>query len=498
MQAVVGSSTLVGVEAVGVEVQADVSNGLPSFTIVGLADTAVQEARDRVRSALRASGFDFPSRRVLVNLAPAPLKKRGTGFDLAIAASILLATEQIPRGCLEGARVVGELALDGTVRSIPGLLAHAVDAGLAGVRLIGPKAGTDAWVLASDADIRMLEHIRELASGGRQPERQPRDCIADPRVTRHAVDLCDVFGHEMPKRALELSAAGAHNLLMHGPPGSGKSLLARALCGVLPRTTEQERVESATVHSVAGLDERPLLAGGRPFRAPHHSCSTAGLVGGGSPLRPGEASLAHNGVLFLDEMNEFSPSSLQALRQPLEDKSITLVRADGSVTLPAAFVLVGAINPCPCGFLGDERHPCRCSEGQISKHRARIGGPLLDRFDLNVRVDRIDPDLLLSLRSAGECSDEYRFRAEAARDFAMRSRGELHIGLCGDDLLRACRLSGQAAKHLSDTATRTGMSGRGVTRVMRVARTIADLDASDVVRAEHVLESLAFRTASNV
>ncbi len=488
----VHTATVVGTHAVPVTVEVDVGPGLPSFIVVGLGDAAVLESRDRVRAALRASGYTFPSARVVVNLAPAPLRKHGTGFDLPIAAAILAATAQVPGRAVAG-HLVGELSLDGRVRAVPGVLAHALVAREASRPLLLAQESTRNASVVNDLEVcglTDLSQLRVTGLSGASPVEPPEWTGGEP--DRTLPDLSEVAGHEVAKRALEIAAAGGHNILFVGPPGSGKTMLASRLGPLLPPLTPAERLEVAVIHDVAGLDPQHALSGRRPYRAPHHSCSLGGLVGGGSPLRPGEISLAHTGVLFLDELPEFGPAALQALRQPMEDGYISLVRADGHIRFPARFALIASANPCPCGYHGDSAHPCECNQTQIRRYRTRIGGPLMDRIDIRLRVDRVDPGIIVSSHRS-ESSEAVRLRVLAARERAMACGRGPSSGLRGKELLHACRLDDKAREQLTAQARSLHLSGRSVTRLLRVGRTIADLDGSDRVTPEILDEAVSYR-----
>lgn len=407
------SATIRGVEAVPVSVEVVISNGIPGFAIVGMADAAIQESRERVKAALRSSGFVMPTEKIVVNLAPGALRKTGSGFDLPIALGILAATGQIDPEAIRDALVVGELSLGGGVRCSAGMLAYQRCAASLGLNLVAgiPDEGLIELEGLTCKLLERLSHIREprFASA-------PALCLDGLRPSG---DYSEVLGHEMAKRALQVAAAGGHGVIMVGPPGSGKTMLAQRFGSILPELHEQERLESALIHSVVGEDVTGILAGQRPFRSPHHSATAAGLVGGGSPPRPGEASLAHNGVLFLDELSEFKASVLQTLRQPLESGSITLTRADGAYAFPARFQFLAATNPCPCGYFGDPAGRCRCAPAAVQAYQNRIGGPLLDRIDIRIDVWRSDSRELLK-REAGKSSAELREGVERARAFARR------------------------------------------------------------------------------
>jgi magnesium chelatase family protein len=469
---------LVGLEPRRVEVEAHVRKGIPSFAIVGLADKACQEARERVRSGIAAAELEFPECRVTVNLAPAELRKSGSGFDLPIALAVLAASQQVPRAALERHASVGELALDGRLRRVGGVLAVAEGARRLGIeRLLCPS---DAAAEASLAGVEPIP-IRHLADavaylrGELEPDAPPPPRAQERPATP---DLADVRGQERARRALELAAAGGHNLLLGGPPGTGKTMLARRLPGILPPLDEEAALEVTRIHSVAGLlpPEHPLVSE-PPFRAPHHSASTAAIVGGGPSLTPGEASLAHRGVLLLDELAEFARPALEALRQPLEDGFIAVARVAGRVVFPARFQLVATMNLCPCGARGDPAVECRCSAQRIARYRDKLSRALLDRFDLVLAVPRARAVELAG--SAGEPSAPVRERVVAARELLVR-----------EPLPRVP----EADELLTRAVERLPLSGRGRARVARVARTIAALAGDEAVRPEHVAEALSYRS----
>jgi len=499
MLARVQSAALVGVDAVPVDVEVDVSSGLPAFAIAGLADSSEQDAKERVRAAVKNSHREVPARRILVNLAPADVRKEGAAYDLPIALGLLLATGQLRRGALDEAVAVGELALDGRVRPVPGVLAVALLArDLGARRLFVPQDNAvEAAVVAGPAVVPVgsLTEAVQVVDGSRPPR-----VVAPPATSpegRDEVDFAEVKGQSHAKRALLVAAAGGHHVLLIGPPGGGKTMLARRLPTILPPLEDEEALEVTKIHSVAGLiPPGSGLLRSRPFRAPHHSASRNALVGGGSVPRPGEISLAHHGVLFLDELAEFHRDVLEVLRQPLEEGMVTIARVQATVALPARFMLVAAMNPCPCGHFGDPQRTCACTPAQLQRYRSRISGPLLDRFDLHVEVPRLSPAEVAAAPD-GESSATLRGRAAAARARQRARFARTRVGynalLAGRHLRRFCALDERAAALLRCALERLHLSARAYDRILRVARTIADLEGAEEIGAAHVAEAIQYR-----
>ena len=501
----VTTATVIGLNAYKVSVETDVLNGLPGFSIVGLPDTAINEARDRVRSAIKNSGFTFPAKKVVINLAPADLKKEGSNFDLPIAVGLLVEEGIIDEEKIKDCAFIGELSLDGELRKVAGVLPLVLGLKDAGVKNIFVPSinACEAALAGDDISIFPAGYLGDVVNHFTDNLIKPvtvniSEYLIEKSAEDYLYDFKDVKGQQKAKRALEIAAAGGHNMLMTGSPGSGKTLMAKCFASILPPLVLQEALELTKIYSIAGLlpSDQPLMTK-RPFRAVHHTASANGIIGGGSNPKPGEITLAHRGVLFLDEMVEFPRNVLEVLRQPLEDGEIVIARAKHSIKYPAKFMLLGAMNPCPCGYLGDKEKQCSCSEFQINRYQSRLSGPLLDRIDLQVEVPRLTAEELLNIKPSAESSKDIRARvvrarkiqAERYKDDGILTNSELTSKL----IKKYCKLDKASMEILKTAAIKYQLSGRRYDRILKLTRTIADLEGSQDITQNHLMQALQYR-----